>query len=141
MPDLYLLGRFVHFLGLLLWVSGLFVFLKSVRIFVRLQMRGVYSSEDAAPVLRPAYRFASHMGMGLAWLGGLAMLRTNVGLWQQGWMQAKLTLLLGLSLITVLEYRQALRWQRGGSPSVAPWMRLVDPLLILIVLLAVFRPF
>lgn len=141
MAHAYTLARFIHFLGLLLWVSGLFVVLKSARIFLRLQARDAYTQGEVLPVLRPAYIFASHLGMALAWLGGLTMLYYNQPVVQQGWMRAKLLLLLALSAITCMEYRLAQRWSAGENLRIPWWMRLVDGLLILIVALAVFRPF
>lgn len=140
MIDAYLLGRFAHFLGLLLWVSGLFAILKSLRIFVRLQQRGAYAAQDVLPVLRPAYRFAAQLGMILAWIGGLAMVQLNPALRAQPWLHAKLVLLSILSIITVLEFRLAGRLSRGDDLRIPWWVRLVDPLLVVLVALAVFRP-
>lgn len=134
---LYTVGRFLHFAGLLFWVSGFYTLEPLTK---RKRAAGV-DDEAEAKLLRQT-RVVMHSGMGTALTGGVVMLASRPDLLRtQHWLHLKLALLVLLIAATVKlgrDSRNALKPPGGGS-LVAHIV--VGSIIVTILALAVFRPF
>ncbi len=137
----YLLLKFVHYLGMFLWITGIFAWLKGMKIFMQQQQDDRLERREILPAIRPVYIFASHLGASLTLIGGIGMLILNPGFLSQPWVHAKLLLVAGIVVITAIQYRKAQLWAQDGEITLPWWLRITGKLLIVILLLAVFRPF
>lgn len=132
----------LHLIFMVTWFAGLFYL---PRIYV-------YLSESQEPALRPtlttmAKRLYAIMTIGMVatWLFGLALLVWNSGYLSQGWIHAKLTLLVLLSGYHGWLKVQLRQFINGTATKSGRFWRIANevPALFLvgIVLLAVLRPF
>mgnify|MGYP002778083416 CR=1 FL=1 len=96
---------------------------------------------EARARLRTAYRALATPGLALTWLLGIVA-ATLVGAWDEGWLQAKLALVLALSAVHGILAGRLRRLQ--GWEEVPPFARaahwVVGLLLLGAILLAVLRP-
>lgn len=131
--------RYLHFLGLTFWV-GTAVAVAAVAASPTPLESGV------AQALRKVTLRVTTPAMLLAFLGGFGMLIPNFTsvYAKQGWMHTKLTLLLVLAAVTGVLTGRLRRWASGQEITQATFGRLawtIAVLAVLIVTLAIFRPF
>lgn len=132
----------LHLIFMVTWFAGLFYL---PRIYV-------YLSESQEPAIRPtlhtmAKRLYAIMTIGMVatWLFGLALLVWNSGYLSQGWVHAKLTLLVLLSGYHGWLKVQLRHFINGTATKSGRFWRIANEVpavfLVAIVLLAVLRPF
>lgn len=132
----------LHLIFMVTWFAGLFYL---PRIYV-------YLSESQEPALQPtlttmAKRLYAIMTIGMVatWLFGLALLVWNTGYLSQGWVHAKLTLLVLLSGYHGWLKVHLRQFINGTASKSGRFWRIANEVpalfLIAIILLAVLRPF
>jgi putative membrane protein len=135
-----------HVVFVVTWFAGLFYL---PRLFV-------YHAEAAEPVVRERLKvmerrllMITHVGGALAVLFGLATLgwfaRADSAYLQQGWLHAKLALVLALIIYHAMLTRMVRTFARDANTRSSRWLRLFNEvpalLLIAIVVLVVVKPF
>ncbi len=133
-----------HIVFVASWFAGLFYL---PRIFVNLAMVPADSAAERARLLlmaRKLYRFA-HMLMGVALvLGAMLWLHYGVGR-GQGWMHAKLALVLATVGYQIWCGALLRRFESGETPRSERWFRVFNEVSVLIfmaiVVLVVVKPF
>jgi putative membrane protein len=143
MSALYPWIKAVHVIAVISWMAGL---LYLPRLYV--YHAGVLPGSESAAMFQRMERKLMHMitvpAMTLTWILGLILV-SQIGLAGQGWLHVKLALVV---LMTIYNF-VAERWRRdlaAGNNAHSPrFFRLVNEiptvLMILIVLLAVAKPF
>jgi len=134
-----LVFRYLHFLGLAFWIGT------AVAIAIAASVPMPWES-GIAQALRKVMLRVTTPSMIVAFVGGLGMLIPNFleVYVKQGWMHAKLLLLLALAGATGVLSGKLRRWAQGQEILPTTFGRLawvISILAILIVALAVFRPF
>lgn len=131
--------RYLHFLGVLFWVGSALAVALAAAV-------PSPSDGEVAHALRKVTVRITTPSMVIAFAGGLGILIPNfVDVYaKQGWMHAKLTLLLVLAGATGVLTGKLRRWAGGQDVSQQTFSRLawvVGVVGVLIVTLAIFRPF
>jgi len=131
----------LHVIFVITWVAGLFY----------LPRRLVYHAETSEAAVRAQLQVMerrllviTHIGAGLALLFGAWTLMLVPGYLQQGWLHAKLALVLGLIAYHAYLVRLKNQFAAGRQPHSGRWLRLFNEipalLLIAIVILVVVKP-
>lgn len=131
--------RAAHFLGGIFWIGGI------VTVAV-VAAHGQTLGKEAMAALRAASLKVATVGMISAWVGGLGMLLPNFTLYYatQGWMHAKLTLVLvgsALSGIVSAKLRSAAAGESTATNSLRVLAVVMTAMAIAIVLLVTLKPF
>ncbi|MGB5697502.1 MAG: CopD family protein [Polyangiales bacterium] len=132
--------RYLHFLGITFWVGS------AVAVAFSASASATRGERGLAEALRRVTLRITTPSMLLAFLGGFGMLIPSFAevYAKQGWMHTKLTLLLVLAGVTGVLTGRLRRWAGGEAIEPKTFVRLawaISILAILIVTLAVFRPF
>ena len=131
--------RYLHFLGIIFWIGS--------AVAVSIAAAAPTPGESGlAQALRKVTVRVTTPSMLVAFAGGFGMLIPNfVDVYaKQGWMHAKLTLLLLLAAATGVLTGRLRRWADGQEVTQKTFTRLswvISILSLLIVTFAVFRPF
>jgi len=143
---LYLFLKWLHFIGLISWMCGI---LYLYRLLVYQAEKG--SNKDISELLtlmaRRLYRYITTPAMIVSYCAGVGMLSMNPGIFSDSkWFHVKFLLLLGMSGLTVYAGSLVNRFEvRSGKLPTSTALRVMNELptilLLLIVALAVFRPF
>lgn len=144
---LYLFFKALHVIGFVSWFAGIFYI---VRLFV--YHREAWDRQDeAGTVLRDQYEIMEGRllniiqtpALFMTLIGGIGMLIMQPAWLQQGWMHLKLTLVLGLVVYHISNYRQMKKLQAAPTRFSSFGFRLYNELptlaLIAIVMLAVWK--
>lgn len=131
--------RYLHFLGITFWIGS------AVAVAIAAAAPTPWESGIAQALRKVTVRITTP-AMLVAFVGGFGMLIPNFAdvYAKQGWMHSKLTLLLILAGVTGVLTGKLRRWADGQEVSPKTFARLagaISVLSILIVTLAVFRPF
>ena len=141
--DAYPWVEAAHVVFVIFWMAGLFML---PRFLVYHMAAPVGSSEDAAWIERETRlrRIILHPAIGAVWLLGLSLL-LNIGLAGQGWLHAKLALVVALSGYHGWLGSLAKKFARGERPVTERALRLANEVpsvaTILIVILVIVKPF
>jgi protoporphyrinogen IX oxidase len=146
-PEAYLWFKTLHIVGVVVWFAGLFYL---VRLFIYHR-----EAEELEPALQAAFqdqyalmerRLANIIttpGMVVAVACAVGLLSVNPSWLQQGWMHAKLTLVLALLAYHAFCYRLMGQLQRGSCRWSPKQLRALNELptllLVLVVMLVVFK--
>lgn len=142
---LYLFCKWLHLIAIISWMAGI---LYLIRLYVN-HVSNLHSEDNhkllSGMELR-LWRYITRPAMLVAWIFGLAMLALNPGLLNAGWLHAKLLCLLLLTGVT--EWAGAMRLRLANRAQPLPssrFFRILNEvptlLMMIIVALAVFRPF
>jgi putative membrane protein len=131
--------RYLHFIGIVFWIGS------AVAVSIAAAAPAPNESGMAQALRKVTLRITTP-AMLLAFAGGFGVLIPNfVDVYaKQGWMHAKLTLLLVLAGATGVLSGRLRRWADGQEVTQKTFTRLswvISLLSVLIVTLAVFRPF
>ncbi len=145
MALLYL--KALHIIGFVSWFAGLFYWL---RVFVYLA-ESQAREEPARDILfeqftkmeRRVYQIIVRPGLGVTLIGGIGMLVVNPYYLQEGWLQLKLGLILGLTAFQAFAKTYVTGIEDGTREVRPERLRMLNEVptvfLLLIVLLAVLR--
>lgn len=144
---LYLFFKALHIIGFVSWFAGIFYI---VRLFV--YHREAWDRTDAAgPILREQYQVMEGRllniiqtpALFMTLVGGIGMLIIKPFWLQQPWIHVKLTLVLGLIIYHISNYRQMKQLRTAPTKVSSFGFRLYNELptlvLIAIVMLAVWK--
>jgi len=139
----YLWLKAGHIIFVIFWMAGLFML---PRFFVYHQEAPVGSAEDRLWVdrERKLLKIILLPSIVIVWLLGIA-LASVIGAWDQGWLHAKLTLVLILSAYHGYLSAYSKKLARGQRPLAGKKLRLLNEVpgiaVALIVVLVVVKPF
>lgn len=140
----YLWVKSLHLVAVMSWLAGLF-YLPRLFVYHADAPAGSELSETFKIMERKLLRIIMNPAMIIAWLAGLAMIWANPELMSQGWMHAKLTLVV---IMTVFHHQLGV-WRKNflvdKNTRSHKFYRKVNEiptiLMILIVIFAVVEPF
>lgn len=133
-----------HLIFMVTWFAGLFYL---PRLFVYHAMTEDSAGNERFKIMERKLLAMTHIGMALTWAFGIAMLVAYA--WSaygsQGWLHAKLGLLVLLTLYTAWCGRIARTFRRDANTRTHTWYRWFNEIpavfLVAIVLLAGLKPF
>lgn len=133
----------LHILSVIAWVAGLLI---AGRYFVH--HAAAVPGDPMARMLEDAearlFRIILNPSILLVWMTGLGLV-TTAGFWAQGWVHAKIALVLGLSGVHGAFARLRKGFRQGGPTPSRGLLKFFNevPFLILIpiVVLVIFKPF
>lgn len=142
---MYLFCKWLHLVAVISWMCGL---LYGYRLLVYLRENRDDPAKKALLVMmsQKLYRLITMPAMGVAFVGGIGMLSLNPAIFQQKWIHLKLLLVLGLlaTSIAIKRLLVKLAAESGVVPE-SKTLRILNEvptlLMLIIVALAVFRPF
>ena len=140
----YLWLKALHIISVIAWMAGM-LYLPRLFVYHADAEKGSDKSETFKIMERRLMRLIINPAMISAFLFGILMLVANSGLLQQPWMHVKLTLVILMSAIHGLfsRWRKAFEQDRNTRPAkfYRIWNEVPTLLLVLIVILAVVKPF
>lgn len=134
----------LHLVFMVTWFAGIFYL---PRLFVYHAMTDDTPGRERFKVMERKLMILTHIGMGLTWTFGIAMLVAYAwsAFGQMGWLHAKLFLLVLLTGYTVWCSRLVKQFARDANTRSHTWFRWFNEVpvvfLVLIVLLATLKPF
>lgn len=131
--------RYLHFLGITFWIGT------AVAVAIAASAPTPWESGIAQALRKVTVRVTTP-AMLFAFAGGFGMLIPSFAetYAKQGWIHAKLTLLLALAAATGVLTGKLRRWAEGEEVSAKIFGRLawiISALAIVVITLAIFRPF
>lgn len=133
-----------HIIFMVTWFAGLFYL---PRLFVYHAATEDNAGKERFKVMEKKLLFMTHLGMGLTWIFGIAMLATYA--WDaygsQGWLHAKLALVVLLTIYSIWCARIVKTFRNDANTRNHTWYRWFNEVpvvfLVAIVLLAGLKPF
>lgn len=133
-----------HLIFMVTWFAGLFYL---PRLFVYHAMTADAPGRERFKVMERKLLVMTHLGMGLTWLFGIAMLTTYA--WEAyanaGWLHAKLALLVALTGYSIWCARIVKTFRADANTRSHVWYRWFNEVpvvfLVAIILLASLKPF
>lgn len=140
----YLAFKALHLIAMVALFAGIF-YLPRLFVYHTRAEAGSQMDTTFQEMERKLLRVIIHPSLAAVWLFGLLMIVWNPSLLAQGWLHAKLLLVVLLSGYAGVLSRWQKDFARGENGRPARFFRLVNEVptlfLVLIVILAVFRPF
>ncbi len=140
----YLVIKAIHISAVIFWMAGM---LYLPRLFVyHHQAEAGGEMEKALQIQeRNLLKIIMNPSLIVMWLMAITMLVVNTGLLSQGWVHAKLLLVLAISGIHGFYAATAKKFQAGERPRTEKFWRIMNEVpaiaAIIIVILAVVKPF
>lgn len=140
----YLWLKAWHVISAIAWIAGM-LYLPRLYVYHADAEKGTELSETFKVMERRLLRYIMNPAMMLVWTFGGLMLWANPALFQQPWMHVKLT---GIVAMTVIHHLYA-RWRKDfeqdrnsrSAKFYKIWNEVPTVLLIIIVIMAVAKPF
>lgn len=137
--------RSLHIISVIAWMAGM-LYLPRLFVYHADTAIGSEQSETFKIMERRLLRYITNPAMISSWLFGLLMLYANPGLLQgQGWMHAKILLVLLMSAVHGVLSSARTKFERDENTKSAKYYRILNEiptlLMILIVIFAVVEPF
>jgi putative membrane protein len=140
----YDLFRAFHLIAVISWMAGLF-YLPRLFVYHVDADKGSELSETLKIMERRLLHIIMNPAMILTWIFGLSMLLSNTELMKTGWMHAKLTCVLLMTVFHHLLGRWRKEFLRDENKRSAKFYRRVNEvptvLMIVIVIMVIVRPF
>lgn len=144
LADHYLWIKSLHIMAVISWMAGIF-YLPRLYVYHADAEKGSELSETFKIMERKLLKVIMNPAMIAAWIFGLLMLHTNPDLMSQGWMHAKLFLVLVMSGFHGYLARTRKVFLRDENKKSHKFYRKINEvptlLMIVIVALAVTKPF
>ena len=135
--------KIIHIIGVISWMAGL-LYLPRLFVYHAGATAGSEMSEAFKVMERRLFRFIMTPAMIVSWIFGLWLMMT-LGAHQQGWMHAKLTLVLVLTGFHHLLLFHIKRFARDANTHTARYFKWLNeaPTVLMIgaVILVVLKPF
>lgn len=140
----YLYIKALHVISVMAWMAGL-LYLPRLYVYHAQEDKGSKTSETLKVMERKLLKYIMNPASIAAWTFGGLMLWANTGLFEQGWMHAKLTcivLMTGVHHIYAAWQKKFARDENTKSHSFYRyWNEVPTVLMIVIVIMAVAKPF
>ncbi len=144
LADHYLWIKSLHLIAVISWMAGIF-YLPRLYVYHAEAEKGSELSETFKIMERKLLKIIMNPAMIATWALGLLMLHTNPDLMAQGWMHAKLTLVLLMSGFHGYLARTRKIFLRDENKKTHKFYRQINEiptlLMMAIVILAVVKPF
>ncbi len=145
MADAYLWLRALHIIAVISWMAGL-LYLPRLYVYHCGVAPGSEASETFKVMERKLLRYIMNPAMIATFVFGIGLIwMLSPGIWSQGWLHAKLTLVAALAVMhgMMAKWRRDFEQDRNRRPArFFRWMNEVPTLLMIgIVILAVIKPF
>lgn len=141
---LYLWIKSIHVVFIVAWFAGLFYLPRLYAYHAEVPAEDRLGHERFVLMERRLYALTT-VGLVLTWVLGIALLVLNTGWLQQGWLHAKLTLVLLLSGYHGFLGAYRRQFAAGTNRKSARWWKIVNEiptvLLVAIVALVIVKPF
>ena len=143
--DLYSWLKAFHLIAVISWMAGL-LYLPRLFVYHCAQAAGSPASETFKVMERRLLRYIMNPAMVATFVFGFWLIwELGSGAWAMGWLHAKLTLVVLLTVVHGLMARWRRDFEGDRNQRSAPFFRIVNEvptlLMIGIVILAVVRPF
>ena len=140
----YLWIKSVHLIAVFAWMAGL-LYLPRLFVYHCAAEAGSSTSETFKVMERRLLRAIMNPAMIVAWIFGLAMLVWHVEAGMQGWLHAKLTAVVLMTIIHHMLGRRRKEFAEDRNTRPARYYRLLNEaptvLLIVIVIMVIVKPF
>ncbi len=140
----YLWFKALHIIAVIAWMAGM-LYLPRLFVYHVGAKKGSGLSETLKVMERRLLRFIMNPAMIITWVLGLLLLMSNTALMEQGWMHAKLTLVILMSVLHMVFSKWRKNFANDQNTRSAKfykiWNEAPTVLMILIVIMAVAEPF
>ncbi len=141
---LYLWVKALHVISIIAWMAGL-LYLPRLFVYHCEAKPGSESSERFKVMERRLLRAIMNPAMGAVWLTGIGMLLLEPAWLKQGWLHAKLLLVLGMTAAHMMMARWRRDFEADRNRRPARFYRIANEvptlLMIGIVVLVIVKPF
>ncbi|WP_420563259.1 protoporphyrinogen oxidase HemJ [Thalassobaculum sp.] len=142
--DAYGIVKALHVISVIAWMAGL-LYLPRLFVYHAAEAPGSATSETFKVMERRLYRAIMNPAMMATWIFGLTMLWMTPGWLQDGWMHAKLFLV----LVLTASHHMMGRWRKAfaadGNEKSTRYFRIANEiptlLMIVVVFLVITKPF
>jgi putative membrane protein len=132
----------LHIIAVISWMAGM-LYLPRLFVYHAAAAKGSELSETLKIMERRLLKIIMHPAMGLTWVFGYVMLKES-GFMKDGWMQAKISLVLAMTALHFYFSYQVRAFARDQNTKTARFYRIINEaptvLMIAIVLLVVLKP-
>ena len=140
----YLWFKSFHIIAMVAWMAGL-LYLPRLFVYHVGAKKGSELSETLKIMENRLLRFIMNPAMIITWILGILLLKSNGALMEQGWMHAKLSLVVLLSVMHMVFAKWRKNFAKDENTRSAKfyktWNEAPTLLMIFIVILAVAEPF
>lgn len=140
----YLWFKAVHLIAVISWMAGL-LYLPRLFVYHTGASAGSELSDTLKTMEYRLLKFIMNPAMIITWVIGLLMLHANTALMSSGWMHVKLTLVILMSVLHMVFGKWRKNFAKDANTRSDKfyrwWNEAPTVLMILIVLLAVAKPF
>lgn len=140
----YLWVKSLHIIAMVAWMAGMF-YLPRLFVYHVGATKGGELSETLKVMERRLLRIIMNPALILTWVFGVLLLKANPAVVQDGWIHVKLTAVVLLTVLHGLLARHRKQFLNDANTRTARYYRIINEvptvLLILIVILAIVRPF
>lgn len=144
MDNLYLWIKALHIISVISWMAGM-LYLPRLFVYHADQAKGSDASEMLKVMERKLLRFIINPAMILTWIFGIWMIVLMPGWMEQGWLHAKLTLLVGMQITHAFLAKTRRKFANDANTRTAKFYRYINEvptlIMIVIVFLVVLKPF
>lgn len=140
----YLWFKAFHLIAVISWMAGM-LYLPRLFVYHVNAKKGSDLSETLKVMERRLLRFIMNPAMIITWAFGLLLIWSNGALMEQGWMHAKLTLVILMSVLHMMFSKWRKNFAADQNTKTAKfykiWNEAPTLLMIIIVILVVAKPF
>lgn len=140
----YLWFKALHIVAVISWMAGM-LYLPRLYVYHASAAKGSELSETFKVMERRLLKFIMNPAMILTFVFGLLIIAANPAIMQQGWIHAKILLVVGMAIIHMLYAKWRKDFARDENLRPAKfykiWNEVPTLLMIIIVILVVVKPF
>ena len=144
MAGFYLWIKALHVIAVIAWMAGI-LYLPRLFVYHAQAENGSPSSETFKVMEAKLYRIIMTPAMIVAWICGLSMIAINPALLSSGWLQVKLLVVLGLTVIHFLMNGWRRDFARDANQRSQKFFRIANEVptlaMMVIVVMVIVRPF
>lgn len=140
----YLWLKALHIIAIISWMAGM-LYLPRLFVYHAGAAKGSELAETLKTMERRLLRFIMNPAMIASWLFGILMIVANPGLFENGWMHVKITMVVLMSVVHMMYSKWRKTFERDENTREAKffkiWNEVPTVLMIIIVIMAVAEPF
>lgn len=140
----YLWLKALHIIAIISWMAGM-LYLPRLFVYHAGASKGSELAETLKTMERRLLRFIMNPAMIASWLFGILMIVANPGLFENGWMHVKITMVVLMSVVHMMYSKWRKAFERDENTREAKfykiWNEVPTVLMIIIVIMAVAEPF
>ena len=140
----YLWLKALHIIAIISWMAGM-LYLPRLFVYHTDAAKGSDLSKTFKTMEYRLLRFIMNPAMIASWLFGILMIVANPGLFENGWMHVKITMVVLMSVVHMMYSKWRKAFERDENTRDAKffkiWNEVPTVLMIIIVIMAVAEPF